>query len=634
MNSVVTVRSLAIRALPAAFALSLLGLQACSSNDLIAPSSVTQLPAGPAFSLDPAPVLTTNTNVWNALAPMPTPRTAAAIEVVSNQIYLMGGWDGTAASAKVEAYDRATNTWITKPSLPAARYEGNGAAEIGGWFYVPGGKSSLGVPTTSLYIWNKTKWSASKPMPAPSACGTTIALVNKLYVSSGCDATPGYKNNYYIYNKTANTWTVAAPSPTAHAFGASGQVNGKAGLMGGYDSTGHVTAAFEVYDTLTGTWSSLAPMPTPRARMWGRHVNGLIYVMGGVDDDGNTLDVVEVYNPWTDTWTAQNPLPTPRSGLGVMDIGHADPYVQAIGGTDASGAVVGTNEILTPGNIWAARKAMPSAVSRFAGSGTVGANTYMAGGINATGAITTFRYFNGTAWTQKTALPLARYDGNGLDAIGNLLYVAGGYSPTNGLPTRTLYAYSISGNTWSTKALMPVASGCGATGAISGKLYVTTGCDGVNFRTLLSAYTPSTNTWAAMAPSSQAHVFPTAGVFNGKLYVAGGLDSNGVVTGTLEIYDPATDTWSAGAPMPTARYHAAGRFVNGYLAVIGGIGIDGNTLDTVEIYDPNTDSWQTGVSMPSARNSMGAGTSGMQVFILGGADAAGNLLTSSDSYTP
>jgi len=316
-----------------------------------------------------------------------------------------------------------------------------------------------------------------------------------------------------------------------------------------------------------------------------------------------------------------------------MDIGHSDPNVQAIGGTDASGAVVGTNEMLTPGNIWAPRKVMPSAVYRFA-SGTVGANTYMAGGVNSAGAITTFRYFNGTTWTQKTALPLARYDGNGLDAIGNLVYVAGGASPTNGLPTRTLYAYSISGNTWSSKALMPVASGCGATGAITGKLYVTTGCDAVSFRTLLSAYTPSTNTWAAMAPSTQSHVFPTAGVYNGKLYVAGGLDSNGVVTGTLEIYDPATNAWSSGAPMPTARYHAAGRFVNGYLVVVGGLGIDGSSLDTVELYNPNTDTWQTGVSMPAARNSMGAGFSNLQLFVMGGADAAGNLLANTDSYTP
>ncbi len=633
MNRAVTVRSVTPRLLSALIAVAVLGLQACTGTDPIAPSGVTQLPAGPAFSVDPAPVLTTNTNVWNSFAPMPTPRTAAAIELVSNQIYLMGGWDGTAASAKVEAYDRATNTWITKPSLPAARYEGDGAAEIGGWFYVPGGKSSLGVPTKTLYVFNKTSWSQAKLMPAPSACGTTLAFVKRLFVSSGCDGTAGYKNNYYIYNKANNTWTVATPSQSAHAFGAAGQVSGKAGLVGGYDSTGHVTAEFEVYDTLTATWTSLAPMPTPRARMWGRQVNGLFYVIGGVDDNGNVLDVVEVYNPSTDTWTAQSPLPTPRSGLGVMDIGHGDPKVQAIGGTDASGAVVGTNEMLTPGNIWAPRKAMPSAVYRFA-SGTVGANTYMAGGISSTGAITTFRFFNGSAWTGKAALPLARYDGNGLDAIGNLLYVPGGASPTNGLPTRTLYAYSISGNTWSSKALMPVASGCGATGAINGKLYVTTGCDGVSFRTLLSAYTPSTNTWAAMAPSTQSHVFPTAGVYNGKLYVAGGLDSNGVVTGTLEIYDPATNTWSSGSPMPTPRYHAAGRVVNGYLVVIGGLGVDGSSLDTVEIYNPNTDTWETGVSMNGARNSMGAGTSGLQLFLMGGADASGNLLTETNSYTP
>src|SRR5512143_1279810 len=133
MRRAVSLRSPAFRILPALVVVAMAGLQGCANNDPLAPGSGTSaLPAGPAFSLVPAPTITTNTNVWTTQAPMPTPRTAAATELVSSLIYVMGGWDGVGASNKVEAFNRSTNSWITKPVLPQARYEGNGAAEMGG----------------------------------------------------------------------------------------------------------------------------------------------------------------------------------------------------------------------------------------------------------------------------------------------------------------------------------------------------------------------------------------------------------------------------------------------------------------------------------------------------------------------
>ena len=41
--------------------------------------------------------------------------------------------------------------------------------------------------------------------------------------------------------------------------------------------------------------------------------------------------------------------------------------------------------------------------------------------------------------------------------------------------TRTLFAYTPSTNTWTTKAPMPVGGGCGASGVIGGRLYVYSG---------------------------------------------------------------------------------------------------------------------------------------------------------------
>src|SRR5215210_3151671 len=68
-----------------------------------------------------------------------------------------------------------------------------------------------------------------------------------------------------------------------------------------------------------------------------------------------------------------------------------------------------------------------------------------------------------------------QHGGNGTGTINGLLYLPGGKN-ASGTPTRTLYAYNASANAWSTKAPMPVPSGCGGSGVIGGQLYVFTGC--------------------------------------------------------------------------------------------------------------------------------------------------------------
>jgi hypothetical protein len=60
---------------------------------------------------------------------------------------------------------------------------------------------------------------------------------------------------------------------------------------------------------------------------------------------------------------------------------------------------------------------------------------------------------------------------NGAGVIDGLVYVPGGQG-TNGVYTNSVYAYNPATNTWTSKATMPVASGCGGSGVLGGKLYV------------------------------------------------------------------------------------------------------------------------------------------------------------------
>ena len=126
-----------------------------------------------------------------------------------------------------------------------------------------------------------------------------------------------------------------------------------------------------------------------------------------------------------------------------------------------------------------------------------------------------------TTWTAKAALPSARYDGDGAVANSGLVYLPGGRNSAGTL-TKTLYVYTLATNVWSTKAALPIPSGCGASAMINGLLYVLTGCDGTSgFKARLHRYSPSSNTWTARASAPSAHGSPAVGVINGKLYVAG-----------------------------------------------------------------------------------------------------------------
>ena len=115
------------------------------------------------------------------------------------------------------------------------------------------------------------------------------------------------------------------------------------------------------------------------------------------------------------------------------------------------------------------------------------------------------------SWTAKAALPSARYDGDGAVANSGLLYLPGGRNSAGTL-TKTLYVYNLATNVWSTKASLPISSGCGASVMINGLLYVLTGCDGTSgFKARLHRYSPSSNTWTARASAPSAHGSPSRG---------------------------------------------------------------------------------------------------------------------------
>jgi len=250
---------------------------------------------------------------------------------------------------------------------------------------------------------------------------------------------------------------------------------------------------------------------------------------------------------------------------------------------------------------------------------------YVAGGIRSHPEATLFGYDTATkTWATLADMPGERYDGNGAAVIDGQIYVAGGWTRNPPLPNDNLYVYDPSSNTWSVKADMPNLSACGATGAIGGKLYVLTACDGNNgYSSEFNAYDPTADKWTGLASPSNSHGNPAFGVIGHTLIVAGGLDAAGVLEGTTEAYDPRSKSWTTLSPEPEPVMNAASAAVGDRLFVIGGN--DGSAaVDAVQVYDISTDSWSMGTSLPTALTNAAAAVQQSYIFVEGGTDASGN----------
>ncbi|MBI5209460.1 MAG: hypothetical protein HY927_05735 [Elusimicrobia bacterium] len=266
---------------------------------------------------------------------------------------------------------------------------------------------------------------------------------------------------------------------------------------------------------------------------------------------------------------------------------------------------------------------------------------YVMGG-NVAGDVATVEAYDSAmnSWSTLASLPGGRYAGEAA-VIDGKIYYAGGWTTVSGLPQSDLFVYDPATNVWNTLAGLPSRppngsnrSACGVGGAINGKFYVTTGCDGFGgYRKIFDVYDPATNVWTTLASSNEEHQSPAGGVIDGKLYVAGGQNNAGAITSVVEVYDPAGG-WTTKAPMLTPRYGMTSAVIGGQLYAIGGLTTTtgGGIVGTVEVYDPVADTWTARAPMTTARVSLFGAASGGRVYAIGGSDIGS--LTVNEEYNP
>jgi len=208
---------------------------------------------------------------------------------------------------------------------------------------------------------------------------------------------------------------------------------------------------------------------------------GSIIIYGGNDGTGSVNTAVN-YSPSDGTSTLAS-MSVPRSYLGYAPDRSGNAY--AIGGLDDGGQPLSSAESYSQDSgAWSAIASLPTAVYNFP----------------------------------------AVFDGT------NYIYIFGGRTnTTSGTETATVLRYSVSANTWTAKASLPVAvAGSAAALGTDGKIYVVGGVSGGVATNVVQVYNAAANSWVISTPLPEGLSAAALGVDGlGRLILMGGMDTNG-----------------------------------------------------------------------------------------------------------
>ncbi|MGH2858215.1 MAG: hypothetical protein ACRDMJ_12110, partial [Solirubrobacteraceae bacterium] len=176
---------------------------------------------------------------------LPQPRSDAQAVVLGGRAYLVGGYDGTSATADVLA-TRDGQRFTTVARLPVpVRYPA--VAVIGNTIYAFGGERVGGGDTNVIQAVDPAKGTATVAghLPVTLAHSVAVTLGARTYLAGG-RAGGAASAQVWLYDPARRTAIAAGrlPSPVANAAAAT--IGGTAYIIGGLNGAGNATPAVSV----------------------------------------------------------------------------------------------------------------------------------------------------------------------------------------------------------------------------------------------------------------------------------------------------------------------------------------------------------------------------------------------------
>jgi N-acetylneuraminic acid mutarotase len=270
-------------------------------------------PRGLAYEYDPA------VDRWAKKKQMPVPSVHTAFADLNGGIYAFGGF---AAPASQEAgfvpidnawqYDPATDVWKALAPMPSKR-GGAVAAAVGGKIYVIGGASlhpgssetvitpgspHRSVPYVEEYDPSANSWRVRSPMPTARVLASVGAVDGKIYVIGGrlgAAFMRSASNTDLVeeYDPAADSWgAVRARMPTPRSVAAWGTYGGKIYVAGGEAEDANLSVVYrtvEAYDPAKNQWMTAASMAVERFGLAGAIIGDRLHLVSGLVQAGTDV---------------------------------------------------------------------------------------------------------------------------------------------------------------------------------------------------------------------------------------------------------------------------------------------------------------------------------------------------------
>lgn len=244
------------------------------------------------------------------IASLPINLSYTRAEIVNDDVYILGGYNGSIPINAVYKYNITSDTMMAYSTLPSARYFAMSCVYNGN-IYLFGGRnaSTTGMNDFWMYDVDANNWIQKAPMNI-GRFGSFCAVVgDKLWVIGGQSMTTTFTNTIEYYDFVEGQWVLLDSTiviPTNRSLGATFVFDNTVYCVGGRsDNSGAGTAVVEAFDTVNLTWTIKTPLPAARWGCCGGVYGGLGYIILG-SYTSSSVKTVYTYNPINDIWCILN----------------------------------------------------------------------------------------------------------------------------------------------------------------------------------------------------------------------------------------------------------------------------------------------------------------------------------------
>jgi serine/threonine protein kinase/N-acetylneuraminic acid mutarotase len=415
---------------------------------------------------------------WKLGAPVPTPRQMLGAASDGKLVYTVGGSNGTADLAAVEAYDPAADTWTSLPEVPGRRSD-FGVAITDGRLVAVGGMSQGEVLNSVVAFDLATKSWNGLPDLGTARHGMAVASVGKTVYAIGGSTAVG--DEQVTTSAEALKLAPRKPQPASE-------------------------------------WRSLPDALTARLMMAWTVLGDEIWVAGGMSH-GETLQTVESYNTRTGQWQARPPLPIP------LHHATAATYrgeMVVIGGATENLADASNRVFAFRDGKWTELQSLQHARAA-AAAAVVNDKLVVVGGQDEKKLVAQTEVFDGNSWTQAADLPTPREH---LAAVsdGVYVYTLGGRFLSSDENSSAFERFDPESGNWEKLANMPTPRGSYGAAFFDGRIVAVGGEEPTRVLDTVEMYDIATGKWRSLAPiKTPVHGEAVAAV-GSTVYVIGGAD--------------------------------------------------------------------------------------------------------------